>query len=224
MSDLIPFTGLLDPETGALYEDDDDASGMESGRVAAPFFRTARATRIGRRIDRMDRREGRLRARAGLDLPVGDVLQTAQEQGAIVVDQFVGLGRLPLADAATGNLTQQMNRPAWVKRINLTVAGGPNNWGDVDVNTITVAGLPFGLSGGAAPLTMWAHDATGFFLSGQRRFIQVGQQITVNLTNNNGAGQARSIVGGAVVDEPSPYAAQVAGEAFMLNTLMGLPS
>lgn len=220
---LVPFSGMIDEDSGAIYAEGTDESG-ESGAISRPYFGTAPEGRLGRKLARIQRRESRVMGKMGDkgQFPLNDAIQALQEQGGIVVDQFIGLGRLALADGAAGNLVQNVQRHCWVKRILLTVMGGPIAWGDVDVTAINVAGLPFGLTGGTAPVVMWGHDATGFFLSGQRRWVIVGQAIQVGLINQNGAAVIRSTIGGAAVDEPSPYVAQTMSEMGMVNTLMGM--
>jgi len=205
---------VVDPNQVGEMDDDDD-----SGAVNWPFGRRARLARTQRMEDRLGRRVSR-QQRRGLTQPdenedVADAYEGAVARGAIIRNQYNGLGSVIIADTATGTLTDVINRTFWAKSLVLA-CGTPT---DVLVLSITVAGLPINIGARGMPMTAWNHDSTRFTFEFSKKLAVTGQSFTVTLQNINGAGANRTIAGGLIGDELDPYAMQHMVEANLLASI-----
>lgn len=213
-------SGVIFADVGALDRDGD----------GIPDRQERRMSRLDRRIDRLsDRREnlvskwGGQFANAGESQPREEAYSILTAKGLINRGGVAGIGSVVLAISGTGTLGTNMTRTIWIR--NFVLESDATGERLVAVTSITLAGIPVNVGSSGAPLRMFNSDATRFNDNlfggfGSARAVQVGQAVSVSLTNLDG-GATHVVQGGLVVDEVNPAVQNAMFETLMLQAASG---
>lgn len=219
---LVGYLPAYADQTGNMYVDTNaalvgDAAGGDDDSGLLGLGGGARLDRIERRIGRLQARRDRIASRRGIaavedDETPADIYQAAAASGMLNENQYNGLGAVVLAASGTGNLSDVVNRNLWGKSMVLE-SDDPSS---ILVTGISIAGLPINVGSKGTPLSMFKHDSTRFGISFGRKLGLVGQTILVQLQNVD-AGSGHTVSGGIICDELNPYAMQRWMEQMLLE-------
>lgn len=215
--------GEIFADAGALDSDGDGYSDRQERRLGRFDRRSARIDdRRSERREKILSRWGSTFQNAGETVPREEAYSVLTAKGLINRGGVAGLGAITLAANVSGTLSSSMTRTLWIR--NFVMVSDATGNALVAVNSITLAGIPVNVGNAGAPLSMFGSDATRFNDNlfggfGSSRAVQVGQQVSVVLTNLDTA--AHTVQIGLVVDEVNPSVQNAMFETMMLQAASG---